>query len=39
MTAEEAAASLPPLLAAKARNPLQVELAKILTTQDKEHNK
>lgn len=30
MTAEEAAATLPPHLAAKARNPLQVELATIL---------
>ena len=32
MTADEAANSLPPHLAAKARNPLQVELATILNT-------
>ncbi|YCK81370.1 hypothetical protein M1D89_20220 [Arthrobacter sp. D3-18] len=31
MTADEAATTLPPILAAKARNPLQVELATILT--------
>ena len=31
-SAEEAAVTLPPHLAAKARNPLQVELATILTT-------
>ena len=39
MTAEEAATTLPPILAAKARNHLQVELAKLLTTQDKEPTK
>jgi len=30
MTTDEAATTLPPILAAKARNPLQVELATIL---------
>lgn len=39
MTAEEAAAQLPPHLAAKARNPLQVQLATILTTEEKEPTK
>ena len=39
MTADEAAATLPPHLAAKARNPLQVELATILTNEEKEPNK
>lgn len=39
MTAEEAAATLPPHLAAKARNPLQVQLATILTTEEKEPTK
>lgn len=34
MTVDEAAATLPPHLAAKARNPLQVELATILQTTD-----
>jgi hypothetical protein len=38
MTVEDAAPTLPPILAAKARNPLQVELATILTT-DKEPKK
>lgn len=36
MTAEDAATQLPPLLAAKARNPLQVELATILQTTKEE---
>lgn len=36
MTADEAASTLPPILAAKARNPLQVELATILNTTEKE---
>ncbi|MDQ0102316.1 hypothetical protein J2T10_001962 [Paenarthrobacter nicotinovorans] len=39
MTADEAANSLPPHLAAKARNPLQVELATILTNAEKEPTK
>lgn len=32
-------APLPPILAAKARNPLQVELATILQTTDKDRDK
>ncbi|KIA72708.1 hypothetical protein ANMWB30_24760 [Arthrobacter sp. MWB30] len=39
MTADEAANSLAPILAAKARNPLQEELATILTNAEKEQNK
>ena len=41
MTEEELAALAVscPILAAKARNPLQVELATILTTEEKEPNK
>jgi len=39
MTPDEAADTLPPHLAAKARNPLQVELATILTAQEKEPTK
>ncbi|AXH44421.1 hypothetical protein PP356_gp41 [Arthrobacter phage MargaretKali] len=34
MSVDDAAAALPEHLAAKARNPLQVQLATILTTQD-----